>query len=243
MKKWLLFFSHGLIFCSASADIQFFSEKAQELVKEYAPYATPMAKLPFSHPPHNKEKHYNEEYRPAWEELYLVCLTNEQNRSINKISINGVILALSEISSTNSIPMFVDAYTRLFDTNNDVNLKHQQEIIKILLRIDASEAMDAVFSLLDITEVRLGTKASVSLYEIIINDLEQAKRLQEWKEEFIKSTPNATVSERSLKESEVTKKRQERFNTYQNINLSERNQNFLKQVQSLTGTQEKQNSD
>ena len=246
MKKMLLSSFCFVICHSVSADIQTFSEKAQELLKEYAPYATPMAKLPFRHPPHNKEKHYTEEYRPAWEELYYECATN--NHAMLQVTIYGVTAALSAIASTNSIPMLVDVYTQLFEINHKENpeqyrQERQKEILNILLTINDSTAFDAIFLLIDMTETKLGINFSTPLREMIIKDLEKAQKTQERFDAYVLEDPNAIINENRKRELKMASERQERFNNYQNSNLSERNQVFLQQARSLKRTQEGQNSD
>jgi len=159
-----------------------FSEKALELIHYYTPIPAPMLITGVTQRPPDKEKHFSEEYRPAWEELFQHCMTN--NHTLHQIGINGVIFALSEIASTNSIPMLVDVYTQLLEVSNEINQKHQQEIIKILLSIDSSEAMDPIFSLLDLTETKQNIDFAASLREMIINDLEKAQKKQEWIDAF-----------------------------------------------------------
>ena len=247
MKKMLLTSLCCMVNYTAFADDlskQIFSEKAQELLRDYAPRsAGPMSHYPFIHPLHDKAKHYTEEYRPAWEELLFTCVTNGYENIIHPTTINGVVFALSEIASTNSIPMLVNVYTQLLEHNKNEDQKRQKEILNILLTINDSTALDAIFSLIDMTETKLGINFSTPLREMIINDLEKVQKKQERFEAYIIKNPNATIDEISLKEFEMANKRQERFNTYQNSNLSERNHVFLQQARSLKRAQEGQNSD
>ena len=227
MKK-IIFTSLGFIinlvvFSNALKTQQSFSPEARELIDEHQPKATPLGFHPPTYPVILQQQYANEKYRLAWEELYRESIMD----SNTPIPRHVIFSALTTIASTNSIPMLKEVYNQLLETNKNTNLERQHEILKILFRIDAQDAMDAAFALLDLTETKINTDCVVSLHEMIINDFNRSKKSQEWHDAFLKATPNATINEKTLKDIELTKKMQERFNAYQNPNLSVKNQKLL----------------
>lgn len=176
---------------------QKFSPKAFEIIQIYLPRSNPRFDII---PPFNPEQYVNEEYRPAWEELYRESVTNNAYAYSRGIQIMYPKIALSTIASTNSIPMFVDVYTQFLETNQDENQEKQKEILGILLKINAPEALDTVFSLLDLTENKTGVKSALTLREAVLENLEQALQ------------------------------KRDKLTNYQNFNLSANNKTLLEKV-------------
>jgi len=223
--------------------MQTYSLKAQELLWYYTPRKNPQAWAPY--PPkiitpmyhsRNKEKHYNEEYRPAWEELYRDYITNDHNRKLHQMGIYGIALALSEIASTNSIPMLVSIYTQILEINNDVNQELQMITFGILFNIDAPEALDAIFSLLDLSDAKYidanppeKTRTGLTLREWVWQD-----RLD----------PNYTSSGFISRQERITRAEhwRKKINAYQNSKLSENNKMFMEKARNLSRTPEERNT-
>ena len=215
------------LFAEDDPVLQVFSPKALALLEEYAPRPSMMmtAVPEFYYPLHDNEKHYNEEYISAWMELYNdiifegsytkklglnknVFLTvfpviNSSNPSARSINLKGITSALSEIASTNSIPMLTDVYTRLLGENQDENQARQRDIFGILLHIDSAGALDAVFTLLDLTENKVGAENAATLRDSIEHDFRQAL------------------------------KKRKNFNAYKNPNLSVNNQALLERARQI----------
>ena len=206
------------IFAEDDPILQAFSPKALELIRSYRPWAnSPMNHvITVTYPPHNKEKHYNEEYRPAWEELYReVALDGVYAKRFNFINVStnglrdasghakhdgnkGLTAALSEIASANSIPMLVDVYTQLLENNKDEKQERQKEMLGILLQINAPEALDAVFSLLDLAENKVGAEPVATLRASLVNELQQALQKQENLKTY--QNPNLSANNKALLE-------------------------------------------
>ena len=178
-----------------------FSDKALELTFVYKPRVSPDAivqsPFPAPHPKSYGETHLNEEYRSAWEEVY-------QDRVINGIGTEKLNMpdyymtnSLSEIAGTNSIPFLHDLYVAVLNEKTDKTQQRQNEMLKMLFCINAPEALDTVFSLLDLTESKTGTEAAATLREGLVKDLAQ------------------------------TLEKSETLNAYKNPNLSEKNRAFL----------------
>ena len=203
--------------------VQFFSSNSLELIQAYAPRAIRRntAVPVFTYFPHEKEKHYNDEYRPAWEELFREVVLdgvyakrmrlnngfvtawpvhNTTDSNARSITATGLAAALSDIGSTNSIPTLVDVYTKLLEKDKNANQARKTDVLGVLLNINATESLDAVFSLLDLTENKLGAEPAATLREALVKDLEQALE------------------------------KRESFKTYQNPNLSANNQALLEKA-------------
>ena len=197
--------------------LQALSSNALELLYEYNPWIERRTvAVQIFYPPHYKEKHYNEEYRPAWEELYReIALDGVYATKINLIGVStnvlsdsgsrsrfdgnkGITAALSEIASTNSIPMLTDVYTRLLGENQYENQARQRDIFGILLHIDSAEALDAVFTLLDLTENKVGAEYAAALRDSLENDFRQA--LKKRKNLNAYKNPNLSVNNQALLE-------------------------------------------
>jgi len=198
--------------------LQAFSPKAVELLWAYNPQGgSPLNHVMlFFYPAPNKEKHYKEEYRPAWEELFRevvldgvhakkIRFKNNSTRSLREVRSGtggwgdgqkGITSALSEIASINSIPMFVDVYTQLLEQNKDEKKERQRDILGILFNINAPEALNTVFSLLDLTENKIGAEPAATLREAILKDLEQA--LQKRDKLSAYQNPNLSVNNKAL---------------------------------------------
>jgi len=159
---------------------QNFSEKAIELISHYRIY--PNGPRTHAYPPLDSKKHINEEYRPAWEELYRESMNTTRGLSVNPIT------ALSLIGSPNSIPMLVEVY-------NDTQVKKgmwwgpHRTAINILFTIDAPEALDAALSLIDTTEKISGAKPAADLREEHLKNLERALQ-----KENLKTYQNPNIS-------------------------------------------------
>ena len=177
---------------------EMFSPEAVELIKEYTPRNTGVHGNAFYNPPLDLTKHVNEVYRSAWEELYLGSVVNDaQNNNVRFVPDDITTSAIGGIAGTNSIPFLHDLYVAVLNEKTDKTQQRQNEMLKMLLCIDASEALDTVFSLLDLTESKTGTEAAATLREGLVKDLA-----------------------RTLEKSET-------LNAYKNPNLSEKNKAFL----------------
>ena len=108
------------------------SLKANELVWTYSPRANPdpMARLPI-YPTTVIEEHLNEEYRPAWEEVYSARTLYGFNKVKHPVSDYWVKTALSTIASTNSIPFLFDVYKQLLEKDFEMSMERQLEILAI----------------------------------------------------------------------------------------------------------------
>ena len=211
---------------------QIFSPKALELIREYTPRVTnPKTKIPVS-PFLNKEKHLIEEYRSAWEELYCVNVTNKF--ATHSIPIGGIADVLSMIGSTNSIPMLVEVYSQLLESNKDENQKQRKEILNILFNINAPETLDIIFFLLDLSDTKYESdspyqkRTGMTLREWVWQDRLNPKFIGDT---FIKTQDRIERAEQW----------REKFNAYQNPNLSEKNQLFIEKARNLSRTPEEQN--
>ena len=107
--------------------LQTFSLKAQELIQNYKVRITSTVKR-YEYSPIDFEKHINEEYRPAWEELFRESITNSYQIA-TKLGVNPhfVANAFYEIASTNSIPMLFDVYTQLLEKNKGTTDEMQKK--------------------------------------------------------------------------------------------------------------------
>ena len=234
MKKAIFTSFYLAINCSVIADIQSsFSEKAKELMHDYAPQATPMAKLPFFYPPINKEKHFAEEYRLAWEELYRKRVLQSVDAKLIAMRDGYIITALSLIASTNSIPMLVDVYTQLVETNTDINQEKQREILGILLYFNDSKALDTIFSLLEMSDAKYKVN---SPYQTLTG---ASLRESVWQEML---NPKSAMTLKDQKErTERAEQWRDKINAYQNDNLSVNNTMFVEKARNLSRKPEEQN--
>jgi len=185
-----------------------FSDKALEL---NLVYKSRVVTDPMSHvyglthsapcPKFYGETHFNEEYRPAWEEIYYDRVINGNDNEELIVPDYYMTDSLSETASTNSIPFFNDLYVKVLN-ENDVQKQHRKtEILKMLLCIDSPKALDIVFSLIDLTEDNKKVETPDKLRELLAGDLQKALQ---------KNTS---------------------FKTYENPNLSEKNREFLDKAQ------------
>jgi len=234
MKKMLFVFCSLSIHCSATAELQNFSAKAQELIREYTPRATPATvRFPLFYPPLNREVHLTEEYRPAWEELYRKRVMQSVDADLFTIGDGYMAIALSLMASTNSIPLLVDVYTQLLEINKDVNQGRQKEILDILLYFKNSEALDAIFSLLDLSDVKYKNN---SPYQIQIG---MTLRESVWQDML---NPKPAMTLRDQKErTERAEQWRDKINAYQNDNLSVNNTMFVEKARNLSRKPEEQN--
>ena len=166
---------------------------------KYYPYGPHPAPIIPDFPPVSLNNDFAvEEYRNAWEELYLDSVVNgTQNNNIRFVPDDISTSAIGKIASTNSIPFLHDLYVVGLNEKKDGMQQRQNEMLRMLLCIDTPEALDTVFSLLDLTESKTGTEAAATLREGLVKDLA-----------------------RTLEKSET-------FNAYKNPSLSEKNKAFL----------------
>ena len=241
MKKSLLITLSLLIYYLAFADDNLLtsslSERAQELNEKYQARLRPNSSVhrdPWVYPPINREVHFTEEYRPAWEELYREKIIHGVN--IDEVKINHVYIinALSEIASTNTIPMLKNIYTQLLETDKDASQKQQKEILDILLKFKAYEAIDAVFLLLDLSDTKYGDN---SPYKIRTNI---TLRESVW-QDMLNPTPAMTLKDQKER-TERAEQWREKFNVYQNPKLSENNKMFMEKARNLSRTPEERNT-
>ena len=200
---------------------QKFSDKALELISIYAPRLN--SPRTFYHPPLDFEKHVNEKYRIAWEEIYCEVVTNGLKATKIAMAINQATV-LSMMGSTNSIPVLVDAYKEM-QKKDTYYQAHHLAILGILLHIDAPEAMDAVFKLLDYTDVELGAdkkyqNVNETLRERIMNVLLDPK-----------FDPKRLESFKPVKTPEALRAQ---FDAYQKPDLSARNQAFIEKTRAVS---------
>jgi hypothetical protein len=203
---------------------QILSKNTVEILEDYALRPNgPRPGLNY-YPPLDPEKHINEEYRLAWEEFYSLKITNNIIVRNIQLSVNPVN-TLSMIASTNSIPMLVGVYKEMLKEHK-LYRNHHLAILGILLHIDAPEALDTVFALLDYSDAELGVNklydphANETLRERIMNVILDPK-----------PNPRRTESYKPVKKPEELRRR---FEAYQNPNLSTRNQAFVGQVREAT---------
>ena len=199
-------------------NLQKFSLKAQELIIDYRPRNTNLGVI--DTPPINEKKHINEEYRPAWEELFYWNITNNLQVSISGGYKNYPGIALCELGSTNSIPMLVNAYKELLQIN-ECYMVHNQTILIILLHIDATESLDAFFALLDTTDAQFGVK---NYYQEWIRP-ELCEMLF-----IVLKNPNALILSDPQKRIKHSTQLQQNFLKYRNNQLSAPNQAFLEKA-------------
>ena len=211
----------------------FFSEKAVELIDYYRPISAPDLITGVTYRPTNKEKHYTEEYRLAWEELFRDCIIN--NPIKHNFLIDGIASALVEIASTNTIPMLKKLYIELINTNTDIQQEKQRSILNTLIKFNNMESLDAIFSLLDLSDITREnntlnqTQTEVSLRELIWQDMLIPKQ--------------AMVLSEQKKRNKQAEQWLEKLNIYENQNLSEKNKMFMEKTRNLSRKPEEQNAD
>ena len=143
---------------------QSFSAQLLELMQIYAPrFDEPEATR---YTPLDFEKHVNEEYRPAWEELYFFYLTNSAAFHTYRLGLNP-LRALRTIDSVDSITALEEFYKLVSQTNN-FNPNIQGQILQFLLNYKKPEALDAVLSLLDFTDTQPDPEFSLKMREYLI---------------------------------------------------------------------------
>ena len=204
-----------------------FSLKANELLWTYAlkwtsnPMVHPLIPV---HTPLNTEKHLNESYRLAWEEIYSDRVFNDFNHS-KHVPFIQLKSALTMIASTNTISFLVDTYEQLLESNADVKQEKKYEIFEILSEIDATESLDAIFALLDLSDMKYGS-----------NEIYQAKTGKTLREtifhEMLNPKPYVNRTERAKHLARIERNR-ERIKTYQNHSLSEKNKALLNEARKI----------
>ena len=237
MKK-LLFFSFVLalnhnVLSDDSTDLPF-AKQVAELNQKYQPYY-PYVNARVPDYPATEQEHLTDEYRPIWEQLYRESLLGAENPYLNTMHKGYMTGALIKIASTNTIPMLVDVYTKLLETNKDTNQEKQQEIITILFNFDAKEAIDAIFTLLDISDKKYGENSPYQK--------ENNMTLREW---IWQSKLNPEYRQRAVfvprqERIERAEKWRGKFNTYTNANLSTKNELFMEKARNLSRLPEKRN--
>ena len=143
---------------------QSFSAQLLELMQIYAPrFDEPEATR---YTPLDLKKHVNEEYRPAWEELYFFYLTNSAAFHTYRLGLNP-LRALRTIDSVDSITALEEFYKLVSQTNN-FNPDIHGQILQFLLNYKKLESLDAVLSLLDFTDTQPDPEFSLKTREYIM---------------------------------------------------------------------------
>ena len=143
------------------------------------------------------------------------------------------ISALITIASTNSIPMLVDVYTKLLETNKDENQEKQKEIIDILLNFETNEVLDIVFNLLDLSDKKY---INHSPYQKRFNI---TLRESVW-QDMLKPKPAMTLKEQK-KRTERAEQWQEKLFKNKNSKLSDNNELFMEKARNLIRPAEERN--
>jgi len=195
--------------------LQLYSSQVIKIIRAYEIRSN--AQGTFYYPSLDSEKHVNEEYRPAWEEMFRDCALDRVILNRLGMPTYYIVAALSELASTNSIPFLVNTYKEILEKSEWYRDSHLV-IFHILFKINTTEALDAVFAMLDLSDEKIGyntfynSKTHMTLRDIILSD-------------FLETQHQGTIF------------------TYQNLNLSKNNHEFLKKMQDLMRTQQEQNVD
>jgi len=129
--------------------------------------------------------------------------------------------------------MLVEVYKEVL-TKDTRHSRHHVAILGILLHMDAPEALDTVFSLLDYSDVMLGAD--------IICDANTKETFREMITNVILNPkPNANRAEnyKPVKEPQQLRKK---FAAYENPKLSTKNNEFLERARAVIRAEEEQNT-